>query len=80
MTARRFPPPWSEEQKTWFAVRDRDGQHEPSSAPSCSRTGSRSPSIASRNTERANSSGFTVLTKRGPGTTQKQGSIVGGGN
>ena len=27
MTERRFPPPWSvEEQKTWFAVRDRDGQ------------------------------------------------------
>jgi hypothetical protein len=24
---RRFPPPWSvEEQKTWFAVRDRNGQ------------------------------------------------------
>ena len=33
----------------------------PSSAPSCSRTGSRSPSIASRTTERANSSGFTVV-------------------
>jgi hypothetical protein len=33
----------------------------PSSAPSCSRTGSRSPSIASRKTERANSSGFTVV-------------------
>jgi len=33
----------------------------PSSAPSCSPTGSRSPSIASRKTERANSSGFTVL-------------------
>ena len=33
----------------------------PSSAPSCSRTGSRSPSIARRKTERANSSGFTVL-------------------
>jgi hypothetical protein len=24
---RRFPPPWTvEEQKTWFAVRDREGQ------------------------------------------------------
>jgi hypothetical protein len=33
----------------------------PSSASSCSRTGSRSPSIASRKTERANSSGFTVV-------------------
>jgi uncharacterized protein YbjT (DUF2867 family) len=33
----------------------------PSRAPSCSRTGSRSPSIASRKTERANSSGFTVV-------------------
>jgi 'Cold-shock' DNA-binding domain len=33
----------------------------PSSALSCSRTGSRSPSIASRKTERANSSGFTVV-------------------
>ena len=32
-----------------------------SSAPSCNRTGSRSPSIAVRNTERASSSGFTVL-------------------
>src|SRR5215831_539576 len=32
-----------------------------SSAPSCNRTGSRSPSIAMRNTERASSSGFTVL-------------------
>jgi hypothetical protein len=29
-----------------------------SSAPSCNRTGSRSPSIAVRNTERASSSGF----------------------
>ena len=27
MTERRFLPPWTvEEQKTWFAVRDRDGQ------------------------------------------------------
>jgi hypothetical protein len=33
----------------------------PSSAPSCNRTGSRSPSIARRNTPRANSSGFTVV-------------------
>src|SRR5215469_16127353 len=33
----------------------------PSSAPSCSRTGLRSPSIASRKTDRANSSGFTVV-------------------
>jgi hypothetical protein len=25
--ARRFPPPWTvEEQETWFAVRDREGQ------------------------------------------------------
>ena len=27
MNGRRFLPPWTvEEQKTWFAVRDRDGQ------------------------------------------------------
>src|SRR6516164_10559994 len=32
-----------------------------SSAPSCNRAGSRSPSIARLNTERASSSGFTVL-------------------
>jgi hypothetical protein len=32
-----------------------------SNAPSCNRMGSRSPSIATRNTERASSSGFTVL-------------------
>src|SRR5215469_6558903 len=32
-----------------------------SSAPSCNRAGSRSPSIARPNTERASSSGFTVL-------------------
>ena len=32
-----------------------------SSAPSCNRAGLRSPSIASRNTARASSSGFTVL-------------------
>jgi hypothetical protein len=26
-SSRRFPPPWSvEEQETWFAVRDREGQ------------------------------------------------------
>ena len=26
-TSRRFPPPWTvEEQETWFAVRDREGQ------------------------------------------------------
>jgi hypothetical protein len=31
------------------------------SALSCSRTGSRSPSVASRKTQRASSSGFTVL-------------------
>src|SRR6266566_3675230 len=33
----------------------------PLSAPSCNRTGSRSPSVASRKTQRANSSGFTVV-------------------
>src|SRR5580704_2773577 len=33
----------------------------PLSAPSCSRTGSRSPSMASASTERASSSGFTVV-------------------
>src|SRR6202044_3001005 len=33
----------------------------PFNAPSCSATGSRSPSMASRNTHRASSSGFTVV-------------------
>jgi hypothetical protein len=33
----------------------------PLSAPSCNRTGSRSPSVASRKTQRTNSSGFTVV-------------------
>src|SRR5208282_3496136 len=43
------------------ASRHDDAGSSPLSAPSCKRTGSRSPSTASRNTERASSSGRTVV-------------------
>src|SRR5262249_14326910 len=44
-----------------LASRQPAADRSPSSAPSCNRMGSRSPSIAKRNTARASSSGFTVL-------------------
>jgi hypothetical protein len=52
--------PWSD-QRDQLAWRQAVAGIRPSSAPSCSRNGSRSPSIASRKTERASSFGFTVV-------------------